>query len=206
MLAALPLLAGSGAPSMALAVGAGAMLVCWRSHYPQVRALTAWVAAAMVAAAWLAATLGAWRWRADALTAQDLPNLARQWLWFLWPAWPLALWTLWRWRRQLMHRHLSVPLVPVIVALAANVAMAGSDRALMLGLPGMAVLAAFALPTLKRSAAAAIDWFSMFFFTLCAATIWVIYASLQTGLPAKTAANVARLAPGFVLAVLGRWR
>ncbi len=198
MLAALPLLAGSGAPSTALAVGAGAMLVCWRSHYPQVRALTAWVAAAMVAAAWLAATLGAWRWRADALTAQDLPNLARQWLWFLWPAWPLALWTLWRWRRQLMHRHLSVPLVPVIVALAANVAMAGSDRALMLGLPGMAVLAAFALPTLKRSAAAAIDWFSMCFFTLCAATIWVIYASLQTGLPAKTAANIARLAPGYV--------
>jgi hypothetical protein len=27
------------------------------------------------------------------------------------------------------------------------------------------VLAAFALPTLQRSAAAAIDWFSMFFFS-----------------------------------------
>ena len=43
--------------------------------------------------------------------------------------------------------------------------MGGSDRALMLGLPALAVLAAFALPTLQRSTAAAIDWFSVFFFT-----------------------------------------
>jgi uncharacterized membrane protein (UPF0136 family) len=115
----------------------------------------------------------------------------------MWPAWPLALWTLWRWRQHLSHRHLSVPLVGVVVALGANLAMDGSDRALMLALPGMAVLAAFALPTLKRSAAAAIDWFSMFFFSLCAITIWVIYVSVQTGVPAKPAANVARLALGF---------
>jgi 4-amino-4-deoxy-L-arabinose transferase-like glycosyltransferase len=101
--------------------------------------------------------------------------------------------------------------------------MGGSDRALMLGLPGMAVLAAFALPTLKRSATAAIDWFSMFFFTLCAATIWVMYCAMQTGVPVKPAANIAKLAPGFeasfswpalLLALLGsaawvglvRWR
>jgi hypothetical protein len=123
--------------------------------------------------------------------------LARQWLWFLWPAWPLALWTLWRWRQQWTHRHIAVPLVAVAVALAANLAMNGSERALMLGLPGLAVLAAFALPTLKRSAAAAIDWFSMTFFTICALTIWVVYISMQTGVPAKPAANVARLLPGF---------
>ena len=33
--------------------------------------------------------------------------------WFIWPAWPLALWTLWRWRRQLPNRHISVPLALV---------------------------------------------------------------------------------------------
>jgi 4-amino-4-deoxy-L-arabinose transferase-like glycosyltransferase len=104
---------------------------------------------------------------------------------------------LWRWRRHLRHRHLSIPLVAVLVALGANLLMGGSDRALMLGLPGMAVLAAFALPTLKRSASAAIDWFSMFFFTVCAATIWVMYSAMQTGAPAKPAANIAKLAPGF---------
>ena len=199
VLAALPLLAGSGAPSMALAAGLGGLVVCALSRYAQVRAFTLWVATAMAAAALLAMLLGAWRWRVPGLVAAaDLPLIARQWLWFMWPAWPLALWTLWRWRRQLAHRHLSVPLVAVLVALGANVAMAGSDRALMLGLPGMAVLAAFALPTLKRSAAAAIDWFSMCFFTLCAVTIWVIYVAMQTGVPAKPAANVLKLAPGFV--------
>jgi 4-amino-4-deoxy-L-arabinose transferase-like glycosyltransferase len=198
LMLALPLLAGSGAPSMALAAGLVGTAVCSWSRYEKVRAFAKWVVAAMAAAAALAAVLGAWRWRATGLTPADLPTLARQWLWFLWPAWPLALWTLWRWRRQLSHRHLSVPLAAVVVALAANLAMSGSDRALMLGLPGMAVLAAFALPTLKRSTAAAIDWLTMFFFSLCALTIWVIYAAIQTGVPAKPAANVARLAPGFV--------
>jgi 4-amino-4-deoxy-L-arabinose transferase-like glycosyltransferase len=105
---------------------------------------------------------------------------------------------LWRWRQYLGHRHLAVPLVVVAAALAANLAMAGSDRALMLCLPGLAALAAFALPTLRRSAAAAIDWFSMFFFTGAAITIWVLYSAMQTGVPAKPAANIVRLAPGFV--------
>jgi 4-amino-4-deoxy-L-arabinose transferase-like glycosyltransferase len=50
---------------------------------------------------------------------------------------------------------------------------------------------------LKRSVAALIDWFTLLFFTGCAVVIWVVWISLQTGVPAKPAANVARLAPGF---------
>jgi hypothetical protein len=134
---------------------------------------------------------GAWTW-ADTL------SIGRQWAWFLWPAWPAALWTLWRWRRHWQHRHVSVPLVLVLAALGANLAMRGSDRALMLALPGMAVLAAFALPTLRRSATAAIDWLSMCLFSGSAIVIWVVYAAMQTGTPAKPAANVAKLAPSFV--------
>jgi 4-amino-4-deoxy-L-arabinose transferase-like glycosyltransferase len=105
----------------------------------------------------------------------------------------------------------------------SNIAMGGSDRALLLGLPALAVLASFALPTLKRSASAAVDWFSMFFFTLSALLIWLMYVAMQTGIPAKPAANIAKLAPGFeapfsllalLLALLGsaswvavvRWR
>ena len=60
------------------------------------------------------------------------------------------------------------------------------------------MLAAFALPTLQRSTAAAIDWFSVFFFTHLRARVWVIYVAMQTGVPAKPAANVAKLAPGFM--------
>ncbi|MEO5732109.1 MAG: hypothetical protein ABIN96_15390 [Rubrivivax sp.] len=198
VLLALPLLAGSGAPSMALAAGLAALFVCALSRYAQVRAFTLWLAVSMAAAAITAMVFGAWRWRATSLGALDVASLARQWLWFLWPAWPLALWTLWRWRRHLTHRHLSVPLVTVGVALAANIAMSGSDRALLLALPGTAVLAAFALPTLKRGAAAAVDWFSMIFFSTFAVTGWVMVVSVHAGVPAKPAANVARLVPGFV--------
>jgi len=197
VLLALPLLAACGAPAVAAAAGTLGALVCLRSRLPEVRRFAPWLLAALAASVALATGLDGWRWRAVGLGLDELPNLARQWLWFLWPAWPLALWTLWRWRRQLLYRHVSVPLVFVLVALGANVALGGSDRALMLGLPALAVMAAFALPTLKRSATAAIDWFSMFFFTAAALTIWVVYLAMQTGVPAKTAANVARQVPGF---------
>ncbi|MFO1266520.1 MAG: hypothetical protein U1F67_06930 [Rubrivivax sp.] len=50
--------------------------------------------------------LGAWRWRSPGLDWSQLPGIARQWAWFMWPGWLLALWTLWRWRRRLLHRHL----------------------------------------------------------------------------------------------------
>ncbi len=197
VLTALPLLAGSGAPSMAMAMGAGALLVCGASRLAPARALVPWLAAACAAAALVAMGLGAWKLRTAALTPDDFRPIARQWLWFMWPLWPMALWTLWRWRRQLSYRHLSVPLSVVVVALGANLAMAGSDRALLLSLPGLAVLAAFALPTLKRSASAAIDWFSMFFFTLVSMWFWLVYAALQTGTPAWQARNVYKLLPGL---------
>jgi 4-amino-4-deoxy-L-arabinose transferase-like glycosyltransferase len=195
VLAALPLLAACGAPTMAMALGAGALLLCWRTDDAGLRALRPWVAAATALAAGLAWPSGAWGWRVAAVL--DLVSLGRLLLWFLWPAWPLALWTLWRWRAHLAQRHLAIPLLGVAVAVATCAAMDGADRALMLGLPGVAVLAAFALPTLQRSGAAAIDWLSVFFFTVCAAIVWVFYAAMQTGTPAKALATVLRLAPGF---------
>jgi hypothetical protein len=195
---ALLLMSGSGAPFMALAMGLAGALVCVRSSYGQVRAQATWVLAAALAGALLAWWLGAWSWRVDIrFDARRLFQIGRLWLWFLWPAWLLALWTLWRWRSYLQHRHVSVPLLTVVVALFASFSMGASDRALLLGLPGMAMLAAFALPTLNRSTSAAIDWFSMILFTLGAGALWVIYLSVQTGVPAKPAANIARLAPGF---------
>ncbi len=146
VLAALTLLAACGAPAMAMALGTGALWLCWRTDDPGLRALRPWVAAATALAALLAWPSGAWGWRVAADV--DVTSLTRLLLWFLWPAWPLALWTLWRWRRHLAQRHLAIPLLGLGVALVTCVVMDGSDRALMLGLPGIAVLAAFALPTL----------------------------------------------------------
>ena len=71
--------------------------------------------------------------------------------------------------------------------------------ATLLGLPALALSGAptLALPTLRRGMAALIDWFTVLFFSGWAIVIWVVWISLQTGVPAKPAANVARLAPGF---------
>jgi len=199
VLLALPGLSTSGAPAMALVLGLGALAMTWRDPDDRARGLATWLALATVLAAALAWPTHSWAWRVAPQI--DLQQLGKLWLWFLWPAWALAAWTLWQWRQHLGQRHLAFPLLIVGVALAACVGMGGSDRALMLGLPGIAVLAAFALPTLRRSASAAVDWFSVFFFTLWAIAIWAVYLSLQTGWPAKPAANVARLAPGFVAQV-----
>jgi hypothetical protein len=196
--ASLLMLASSGAPTVAVIFGALGTLICARSAYEQARAFAWWVGAASVAAAVLATALSAWDWRfALSPGAAQAKQIARQWIWFMWPTGPLALWTVWRWRRQLLNRHVSVPLATVAASISASLWMGGNDRALLLALPGLAVLAAFALPTLRRSASAAIDWFSMCFFTVCAITIWVMYIAMQTGVPAQPAANVARLAPGF---------
>lgn len=197
VIVALAVLSMSGAPVIGLAFAAGGLLVCLRSRYPQARAFAPWLLAAGVLAALLAVLLGQWAWRLEPPPGwwQPLQLL----LWFAWPAWALAALTLWRWRAHRFHRHISIPTLMALVAVLASLALGGSDRALLLALPPLAVLAAFALPTLQRSFAAAIDWFSVFFFSVAAGWVWIMYLALQTGVPARPAANVMKLAPGFVV-------
>jgi 4-amino-4-deoxy-L-arabinose transferase-like glycosyltransferase len=198
ILLALPALACSGAPTIAVALGIAGVFVCTRSHHDGMRRFGWWVATATALACVAASLLDQWAWRVTPpISGRQLLHVARQWLWFLWPAWLLALWALWRWRDHLTRRHLSIPLTVLVSGLVASLAMGGSDRALLLGLPGVAVLAAFALPTLRRSTGSAVDWFSVFFFTLLALGVWLIYIAMQAGVPVKVAANVAKLAPGF---------
>ncbi|WP_156793947.1 hypothetical protein [Leptothrix ochracea] len=191
------ILAASGAASTALLLTLGCAVIAWKSSAQPLRQLLPWVGVAALASAGTATLCGAWITRL-ALTPSTMLLFPKLLVWFAWPAWPLAAWTLWRWRLQLNRRHIALPLMVVLIMLGISLGMGNSDRALMLALPGMAVLAAFALPTLQRSFSAAIDWFSVFFFSFCALTIWVIYIAIQTGIPKQPAANVARLAPEFV--------
>ena len=158
-----------------------------------------WLVGAIISVAFALFT-----WQTDKLSGIQLPHSAIDWytygqqmLWFSWPAWPLAIWTVWRWRKHLHQPHIATPLYFAICASIACLLLAGSDRALLMALPALAALAAFALPTLKRSVSALIDWFSVLFFTSAAVVIWVIWVAMMTGVPSKPAANVVRLAPGF---------
>lgn len=197
-------LALSGAPSMAALFAAGGVGVSLLDPYgvDERPHLSRWKAAAIIMVALLAVvalatSFDVWHWRLVDGSSREWRSLGRLLLWFTWPAWPLALWTLWRWRRQLVSRHVALPLWFVAVSIGTTLATPSSDRSLLLGLPALAALAAFALPTLSRSVSALIDWFTLLFFSGCAFIIWVIWISLQTGVPAKPAANVIKLAPGF---------
>ena len=197
----------SGAPSVALWLGVGGSLIRAVAPIDPVQGRLRMLDLGLLALLCLLCiatsdTLDLWRWRVVPHSMVDVHILAKLMLWFTWPAWPLALWSLWRWRAQLSqvwrYPHLALPLWFVAVTVGATWFTGLSDRALLLALPGIAALAAFALPTMRRSLSALIDWFTLLFFSFCALTIWVIWLAMQTGFPAKPAANVAKLAPGFL--------
>lgn len=199
----------SGAPTMAVLFGLGASIITFtqrswgdnpgRVHQQARLWAAAWLAATLIGAA-LITGLQQWSWHLVDST-RDAGELLQLLLWFCWPAWPLALWTLWVWRRQIAepshYPHLSIALLFALLPVIACLSSTPADRALLLGLPAIATLAAFALPTFRRSISALIDWFTLLFFTAGALAIWVVWLAFQTGYPPKIAANIARLAPQF---------
>jgi len=204
----------SGAPWIATTLGLGLLVILWGSRRqapepdsdwlaneaPSQRDPLAWSAVLLVLIVGASALGGLVPAPSlqTALSQVEWQSWGKLVVWFTWPAWPLVLWTLWRWRRQLLRPHVALPLWAALVSVVDSALSPERDRALLLALPAMAALAAFALPTLRRSVSALIDWFTLLFFSGCALIIWVIWVAMQTGVPTKPAANVAKLAPGFV--------
>ena len=141
---------------------------------------------------------------------------------YAWPVWPLAIISLAHWGRvkesgAWRAPHLCIPLslfigslIYVLFRLEAN------EHDLMILVPSLAIIAAFSLPILKRSMISFIDWFAMFSFTIIAIAIWIVWLAKVTGYPESTAANLARLLPGFTfqlnflalfvaMAITGAW-
>lgn len=131
------------------------------------------------------------RMRAWISIARDLP-------WFLWPTWPLALLALWRWRGWFGAPHVRIPLG--FLAAAALVLLFNTDpfepEYGTLAVP-CAVLAAFALPTLRRGVVNTLDWFAVMCFSLTAVTVWLGWIALQAGWPHQIADNISRQTQGY---------
>jgi 4-amino-4-deoxy-L-arabinose transferase-like glycosyltransferase len=85
----------------------------------------------------------------------------------------------------------------VVATVLALLDPAANENILLALLPPLAILAAFGLPTMKRGAINAVDWFSVMTLSTCAAFIWVGWVAKQTGWPAQLARNAFKLAPGF---------
>ena len=200
----------SGAPSIALLLGLGSVLIFAtdsqfednkRDVFERADRLkySAWMAFCVVCAASLAMYLNVWRFTVSlpSPTWLEAQTASRLLLWFGWPAWPLALWTLWRWRRQFSSLHVTLPLLFIGVGVLSMLFTRTSDRALLLSLPALATLAAFALPTLERRLSALIDWFTLFFFSVVSMLIWGIWIAMQTGMSSRSVLFVSKMVPGF---------
>jgi 4-amino-4-deoxy-L-arabinose transferase-like glycosyltransferase len=129
---------------------------------------------------------------------EPLKYFMKNGIWFAWPAWPFAGWAVYAWRKQFGALHIALPLLFLnVVAVLAILDPVSDENILLPLLPPLAMLAAFGLPTMKRGAINAVDWFSVMTLTTCAAFIWVGWIAKQTGWPAQLARNAFKLAPGF---------
>nr|WP_314542137.1 glycosyltransferase [uncultured Massilia sp.] len=140
-------------------------------------------------------------WNASQLSIPgwlSLKAFFRVGVWYFWPAWPFAAWAAWAWRRQrgLLHIILPTCFVGVLALLILCDPVPESGDLLKL-LPPMALMAAFGLPTMKRGAINAIDWFSVMVLTLLGGLIWLFWVAKLTGWPAQLAKNALKLVPGF---------
>jgi 4-amino-4-deoxy-L-arabinose transferase-like glycosyltransferase len=140
-------------------------------------------------------------WNLAQIAAPSLDSLKyffKYGIWFTWPAWPFAGWAVYAWRQQKNALHIALPLSFVAVfVLLALINPNHVEGILLPLLPPLAMLAAFGLPTMKRGAINAVDWFSVMTLSTCAAFIWIGWIAKQTGWPAQLARNAFRLAPGF---------
>ena len=131
-------------------------------------------------------------------SANSVKILLRVGLWFFWPAWPFAAWAIYAWRRQNHLLHIVLPLFFVGALTGLILCDPAPDNGDLLRLlPPLAIMAAFGLPTVKRGAINAIDWFSVMVLTMIAAVVWLFWGARLTGWPAQFAKNVLKLLPGY---------
>jgi len=142
-----------------------------------------------------------WHWN-DTLIGlggvHDILRPLRDLPWFIWPTWPLALIATWNWRKTITAPHIWLPL-SFFVAQLIGLALTSSPGELdyvALAVPS-AMLAAFAVPTIRRGMVNTLDWFALMCFSVTTTCVWVGWFTQQTGFPAGIAQNIARQTVGY---------
>jgi len=209
----LAFLAATWIAPIALAVAVAlAHLACleWRTRSGAVFLLVALAVTVPVALSWplalsLRSSAAFEEWRAilelrEATAPENFRHFVSTASWFTWPAWPLALWSAWSLRRRLGEPRLFVPGVTVALMIAGFIAWGPpQDENFVPLLAPLALFAAYGIFTLRRGAAAALDWFGALSFAFFAGLVWLGYIAMLTGVPGPMARNFSRMAPGFVL-------
>jgi len=135
------------------------------------------------------------QWIQTSLHSFQLNNHAyfsRILVWYAWPALPLALWGAWRHRHQLLSKpkfQLMIVFFTSSLFLLGYGAPSRDVNALSLILP-LVALGAGSVEHLRRGAAAALNWFGITLFGLIGFLIWLGWAAMLTGYPAKIKARM----------------
>ncbi|AYH44856.1 hypothetical protein [Azoarcus sp. DN11] len=172
---------------LSLAIGASAL---WplALHYQSPELLALW---------WRVEWPNLWT---DPLRGDELARLVELLSWFAWPLWPIALWSLWRTRRHLLHVPFFLPIAALALALAWIIANGSLGQASMLPVvPPLALLAASGVPSLRRGAANAFDWFAVMTFGVFALLLWIAWSAQVFLWPPGLARYLVRIAPDFAM-------
>lgn len=148
-----------------------------------------------------------WYWNTSSFSFEQLSLIGknlRDLAWFLWPLWPFALIALWNWRHWLGSPHIAIATVLMLsnLVLIFTVRDSFENEYGPLTIP-MAVLAAMAIPTLRRSVINLLDWYSIMVVSVFIIAVWLGWVALYFGWPAQINHNILRLISGFSTSING---
>lgn len=130
-------------------------------------------------------------------TAFSLPYYLKNLLWFALPAWPLAVWSLSRSGNAGKNWGiLACAWLIIGTGLLAIEPQQLQDNLVWI-LPPAALLGAAGLDSLRRGAAAFINWFGIMAFGLFAVFLWTGFFAINYGWPAKLAERAAYFSPYY---------
>lgn len=118
-------------------------------------------------------------------------------IWFAFPAWPLAIWTATRCQMKI-HRWgiLATSWLGLSAAIFATMPVQGQDLLVFI-LPPLAVAGAAQLNALRTGAVAFLNWFGIMSFGFLAIFLWLGFAAMNFGWPAKLAERATYFSPYY---------
>lgn len=140
---------------------------------------------------------GVWGGNQNVQAGFALFYFAEHLMWFAFPALPLAIWT--ATRTHLWQERYGVLLciwLAVMSVVLSTMPDTNQDYLLLLLVP-LAILGAAQLDSLRRGAAAFLNWFGIMTFGLAAVFLWVGFVAMNFGFPAKLAQRAAYFSPYY---------
>ncbi|WP_051710130.1 ArnT family glycosyltransferase [Andreprevotia chitinilytica] len=118
--------------------------------------------------------------------------------WFTWPVLPLAVWGAWALRRDLRAPAFLLPATLLALHTLWLISAAEGDESyLLIVLPPLALLATPGIESLRRGAAAALNWFGVLTLGLMAGLLWLGWLVLHLNVPLSWASELQKQSPAY---------